>query len=893
MHLMENFFRWKISMLVMGLEFITGSFLAVLRPDLTLFMYEFPAVGSTVSVFRAIAISILGLGLVWGLFKSFFLPIGIEADPPFQLLGKTIVFMFLAWNGVTIVHMAISMFGTPYDMIRGTNPGENILSFADSFATVTVIAASSGATILLAGLFGGIIMLVVGWNFIKLIMVTVERYIVLGLLTFTSPLAFAMGASSSTVQIFKAWCRMVGGQVLLILLNVWVLRLFMSMMLTFAANPTMQISLDGVPTFGGAEYISGFDIMVPDGGIAWDYIQQRHDATGSGMGSIAGLILWMFFIIGFLKVAQRLDNYVSQLGLNAAQTGGRLGGAMLMSMVAMKVAGKALGRSGGVGGGGGAPSGGKAAGAAAASGGTSSPVIPTGGKGTPSATPPGGKPGGASGATGAVGAPKPSAATGPKPPPEGRKYNALGRGINNVAAAGRQAKAYAGAAVSGAGRGLSAAGSCVTSATKAVGTGMTSAAKAVGATPRYAGAAIKLGMSKGYTAMTTSKMTPAEQIAAATQATPAKSGLESFQSSQSSKVDALKTSQGIGGDDGGWIDPSEYLSGATASPAFSGSDWIDTSGYESSTSGSAVFPSAEEGWIEATPSADMGYGDSSSDAGWIDPTPHAQGSDSINTSPGASGEADSSSYGNATEPSPPVSTGTADPSGAGAPVRGSGKGETTAVAADKPSGGSAGPGPVNATSNTVVKANQVTNVSQNAVVNPGGDSSAPGSGGYVDSSKPANGKGANPTVPRSPQQPNAAHAVPNAPKGALGAPMHSDSPTTRTEVKPSPVDPSSAHTPEAPRNAPASSVQPNVEASRANVQGHQEAERVAVRHTETHAKNVTSETAARANSDMAVGSRAVQEHSSRELKDTSARLANGEQSTRATKSSGAKGKRRK
>ena len=51
--------------------------------------------------------------------------------------------------------------------------------------------------------------------------------------------AFAMGASQSTANIFSSWCKMLGGQVFLLLMNAWCLKLFTSMVGTFLANPLM------------------------------------------------------------------------------------------------------------------------------------------------------------------------------------------------------------------------------------------------------------------------------------------------------------------------------------------------------------------------------------------------------------------------------------------------------------------------------------------------------------------------------------------------------------------------------------------------------------------------------------------------------------------------------
>ena len=41
----------------------------------------------------------------------------------------------------------------------------------------------------------------------------------------------------TTSNVFKSWCRMLGGQIFLLVMNAWCLRLFTSMVGTFIANP--------------------------------------------------------------------------------------------------------------------------------------------------------------------------------------------------------------------------------------------------------------------------------------------------------------------------------------------------------------------------------------------------------------------------------------------------------------------------------------------------------------------------------------------------------------------------------------------------------------------------------------------------------------------------------
>ena len=54
---------------------------------------------------------------------------------------------------------------------------------------------------------------------------------------FTAPVAFATGSAQSTGNIFKSWCRMFAGQMFLLVMNAWCLRIFTSMVGTFLSNP--------------------------------------------------------------------------------------------------------------------------------------------------------------------------------------------------------------------------------------------------------------------------------------------------------------------------------------------------------------------------------------------------------------------------------------------------------------------------------------------------------------------------------------------------------------------------------------------------------------------------------------------------------------------------------
>lgn len=107
--------------------------------------------------------------------------------------------------------------------------------FADFNSVMLVIigVCANGAVALITL----ILVLILAWNYLKLLFEAAERYVLLGVLVYTAPVAFSMGASQTTANIWKSWCRMLGGQIFLLVMNAWCLRLFTSMVGSFLANP--------------------------------------------------------------------------------------------------------------------------------------------------------------------------------------------------------------------------------------------------------------------------------------------------------------------------------------------------------------------------------------------------------------------------------------------------------------------------------------------------------------------------------------------------------------------------------------------------------------------------------------------------------------------------------
>ena len=170
---------------------------------------------------------------MWQLFKNFGLGVGLSAEDPTKLAIKSILFIFLTLFADQIMVLVLGIAGTPYGWVVDTALPPIEFSNFGSVLTVIVGCLASGSVSLIVL----ILVIIIAWNYIKLLFEAAERYILVGVLIYTAPIAFATGASESTSNVFSAWCRMLGGQLFLLIMNAWCLRLFTSMVGNFLANP--------------------------------------------------------------------------------------------------------------------------------------------------------------------------------------------------------------------------------------------------------------------------------------------------------------------------------------------------------------------------------------------------------------------------------------------------------------------------------------------------------------------------------------------------------------------------------------------------------------------------------------------------------------------------------
>lgn len=233
MGILDGIVGWIAKQVMSILDMITTSVLGALGCDMKSFIRYFPAAETMYNIFVGLALGLILLNWVWQLFKNFGLSAGIEAEDPIKLSIRSILFMLLVWFADDIVDIVLKIGGTPYNWILTSElPPISFANFSSVMTVILGVCANGAVEIIVL-----ILVLILAWNYVKLLFEAAERYVLLGVLVYTAPVAFATGSSQSTGNIFKSWCRMFGGQIFLLIMNAWCLRLFTSMVGNFISNP--------------------------------------------------------------------------------------------------------------------------------------------------------------------------------------------------------------------------------------------------------------------------------------------------------------------------------------------------------------------------------------------------------------------------------------------------------------------------------------------------------------------------------------------------------------------------------------------------------------------------------------------------------------------------------
>lgn len=299
--MLETIVSWLLSACTDILDKTMSAFWGLLDFSLTRLYELFPYFGTAYSILQA-----CGLGLVLAiasvnLFKFFLGNIGKAQDSPMQILVRSIIATLLIYLGGYLLSAIVGIAKVPYDIFVKSNA----VSEYGLSAVLPVIDIQAyygkGAASLLAAF---ILIIAIGWNLIKLLLEVVERYLMVGVLVYTSPLMYPFLTSAGTSQVFQRWVGMFCGECALMSLSVLFTKLAVS---ALASGPS---SIGEIVTTGNRG----------------DY-----------------LLVKMIMCLAMCKIAQRVDTYMQQLGIGVPTTGeGFLGDAIAVGSALKRTFGGGL-----------------------------------------------------------------------------------------------------------------------------------------------------------------------------------------------------------------------------------------------------------------------------------------------------------------------------------------------------------------------------------------------------------------------------------------------------------------------------------------------------------------------------------------------------------------------
>ena len=289
--LFQGFIEWIYGLILECWEYFASVLFDLMSLDFAYLREHMPVIDTIRQIMLGVGWALLIGNLVFQATRGMAAGLGFDAEDPKLLFTRTFAFSFLLVASPQICELGLNMTSTVIELLQ--MPDAVDITFADEES----FAGMSGAWLLVV-----ICGIIVMFQTFKLIMEMAERYFILAVLTITSPLAFGMGGSRNTSDIFTGWCRMFGSMCLLMATNVMFVKMLLSVL---------------------SYYPSGLDVLP-----------------------------WMVLVVTIVKVAKKADSILARIGLNPAMTGDPLGrgfpGAMTMMVVRSMVSNAAhtIGRNG-------------------------------------------------------------------------------------------------------------------------------------------------------------------------------------------------------------------------------------------------------------------------------------------------------------------------------------------------------------------------------------------------------------------------------------------------------------------------------------------------------------------------------------------------------------------
>ena len=258
-------FEWLASLWYEMVEYLLDQLMELFNVDLSYFAERVPVIDDIANIFVAVGWALLIGNLAYQAMRSMVSGVGIEAEEPARLFLRTAMFSFLLLVSRQICDIGFGLSATVMKMLQVPDA----ITF-EPFGEETFDTLPNAGWLIVI-----IVNVVIQWQLIRLFFEVAERYVILCVLTYCAPLAFAMGGSKSTSDIFRGWLRMFASMCVLMVFNLVFVKLVLSALST--------------------------------------------DPNG------AAIIPWAMLVVGIVRMAKKMDGIILRIGMNPALTGDPLG----------------------------------------------------------------------------------------------------------------------------------------------------------------------------------------------------------------------------------------------------------------------------------------------------------------------------------------------------------------------------------------------------------------------------------------------------------------------------------------------------------------------------------------------------------------------------------------
>ena len=263
--LVKALFEWLASLWYEMVEYLLDQLMELFNVDLSYFAERVPVIDDIANIFVAVGWALLIGNLAYQAMRSMVSGVGIEAEEPARLFLRTAMFSFLLLVSRQICDIGFGLSATVMEMLQVPDA----ITF-EPFGEETFDTLPNAGWLIVI-----IVNVVIQWQLIRLFFEVAERYVILCVLTYCAPLAFAMGGSKSTSDIFRGWLRMFASMCVLMVFNLVFVKLVLSALST--------------------------------------------DPNG------AAIIPWTMLVVGIVRMAKKMDGIILRIGMNPALTGDPLG----------------------------------------------------------------------------------------------------------------------------------------------------------------------------------------------------------------------------------------------------------------------------------------------------------------------------------------------------------------------------------------------------------------------------------------------------------------------------------------------------------------------------------------------------------------------------------------